>query len=94
MNELPLIDAEGIHGTPVNGVFTVGEVQSYGTVDNCILEPTIGYMQTTPWYVYPTKSPREQVQDEILTKMAAAIEKEDLKKARELVKLAKALKEL
>lgn len=34
------------------------------------------------------------VQDEILTKMAEAIEDNDLKKARELVKLAKALKEL
>ena len=45
-------------------------------------------------YAYPTKSAREQVQDEILTKMAAAIESDDLKKAKELVKLAKALKEL
>ncbi len=90
-SNLPLIDAEGIHGTPVE---SFGEQYSYGVVDNCIPEPSINYMQTTPWYVYPTKSAREQVQDEILTKMAEAIEGDDLKKARELVKLAKALKEL
>ena len=89
-SNLPLIDSEGIHGTPVN----VAEQYSYGVIDNCTPEPTIGYMQTTPWYVYPTKSAREQVQDEILTKMAEAIEGDDLKKAKELVKLAKALKEL
>lgn len=40
------------------------------------------------------KSSREKVQDEILTKMAEAIEKNDLMKARQLVDLAKALKEL
>lgn len=52
-------------------------------------------VQTYPWtYTYPTKSAREQVQDEILTKIAQAIEGDDLEKARELVKLAKALKEL
>ena len=57
---------------------------------------SIGPQITTyPWtYTYPTKSAREQVQDEILMKMAQAIEGDDLEKARELVKLAKALKEL
>ena len=46
------------------------------------------------WPHYCTKSAREQVQDEILAKMADAIERNDLKKAKELAKLAKAIKEL
>jgi len=40
------------------------------------------------------KSAREKVQEEILNKMAEAVENDDLKKARELAKLAKALKEM
>jgi hypothetical protein len=54
------------------------------------------YVQSMPWtYVpYPTKSAREQVQDEILIKLAEAIEGNDLKKARQLIELAKTLKEL
>jgi len=72
------------------------EIQTFDSngMENCIIQPTIGYVELTPWYSYPTKSAREQVQDEILAKMAAAIEIDDLKKAKELVKLAKALKEL
>lgn len=68
------------------------EVSSYGIIGD--QPPVVNYMQTTPWYVYPTKSAREQVQDEILTKMATAIEANDLKQAKKLVELAKALKEL
>ena len=40
------------------------------------------------------KSAREQVQDQILLKMVVAIEADDFKKAKELAKLAKGLKEL
>ena len=72
------------------------EIQTFDSngMENCIIQPTIGYIESTPWYTYPIKSAREQVQDEILTKMAEAIESDDLKKAKELVKLAQALKEL
>lgn len=54
-------------------------------------------VQSYPWtwnYTYPTKTAREQVQEEILTKMSEAIKSEDLKRAKELVALAKAIKEL
>jgi hypothetical protein len=40
------------------------------------------------------RSAREQVQDEILVKLKAAVEAEDLEKARELLELASKLKEL
>lgn len=40
------------------------------------------------------KSAREQVQDEILAKIAQAIATNNLKKAKELLELAKKLKEL
>jgi hypothetical protein len=51
---------------------------------------------TTPWtFTYPeAKSAREQVQEEILSKVAQAIGSDDLAKAKELLALAKALKEL
>ena len=55
--------------------------------------PNANYFNTSNWTVsYP--SAREQVQEEILTKVAEAIESDDLKKAKELLELAKALKEL
>jgi hypothetical protein len=67
---------------------TYGQWQE-GTIDMSTI------VQTYPWpYTYPTKSAREQVQDEILMKIAVAIESDDLEKAKELVKLAKAIKEL
>jgi hypothetical protein len=49
-----------------------------------------------PWTVsyYNVKSAREQVQDEILNKMSEAVEADDLKKVKELIKLAKQIKEL
>ena len=77
-------------------VFDVSNVQTYGDVSYVGDQPvnSIIVTNTNPWYYTPIKSAREQVQDEILTKMAEAIERDDLKKAKELVKLAKALKEL
>lgn len=68
--------------------------------DYQITEPQsrIGYVnvQNTnwPWYCCHMKSAREQVQDEILVKMTEAIQANDFKRAEELVKLAKAIKEL
>ncbi len=81
-----------------------GEVISYGTVDSASIIPyvgdpipTIGYFHTnccSCYHVYPTKSAREQVIDEILTKMAEAVSKDDFKTAKTLAQLAKAVKEL
>ncbi len=61
---------------------------------------SVGDSNTFPWTVTTAcctcavKSAREQVQDQILLKMVEAIDANDLKKAKELAKLAKALKEL
>ena len=89
---------EEIAGT----VETIGDVQTYGGgyyVGDPIPEQpanqfsiSTAYPYCSCWHV--TKSAREQVQDEILTKMAEAIEADDMKKAKKLVELAKALKEL
>jgi hypothetical protein len=77
-----------------HGVFTVGDQYSYG-IGDCTPESQMNYVQTYPWtWTCPVKSAREQVQDEILIKMATAIEANDLKQAKKLVELAKALKEL
>lgn len=66
------------------------ESNSWNYIDDGISFPSIdiGY-----WH-YSGKSAREKVQDEILGKIADALEANDLKKARELAKLAKAIKEL
>jgi hypothetical protein len=51
-------------------------------------------LTNTTWVITPSKSAREQVQEEILLKVKAAVEAEDLEKARELLELASKLKEL
>lgn len=66
---------------------------------NSNILPQVNYVQNdhgTIWtYGYNCyKSAREQVQDEILTKVAQAVEEDDLKKAKQLLALAKQLKEL
>lgn len=86
-----------------------GEVTNYGVADAAVVGsilpyigdplPNIQYVQHTNWcsccyHVYPTKSAREQVIDEILTKMADAVSKDDFKQAKKLAQLAKAVKEL
>lgn len=83
-----------------------GEVISYGSADSCSILPYIGDPIPTPQYVFHTnwcsccyrvgtvKSAREQVIDEILTKMADAVSKDDFKTAKVLAQLAKAVKEL
>jgi hypothetical protein len=79
-----------------------GEVTSYGTVDSVAIgTPTIGYLQThwcgcycSHYHVAPVKSAREQVIEEIMTKMADAVSKDDFKQAKKLAQLAKAVKEL
>lgn len=96
---LPVIDKDGVHGTPVGAnTLQVDFGSNYYVGDPQPESPVGNYTMTTtyPWHVcyYGQKSAREQVQDEILTKMADAIENDDLKKAKELIKLAKALKEL
>ncbi len=68
-------------------VQTIGEVTSYGIDLGSNCTPQIN--NNICWTYSCSKSAREQVQEEILTKMAEAIEGDDLKKARELVKLAK-----
>ncbi len=81
MNNLPVIDNDEA------SVYTYGEV-NYIQHDN-------NNFTIQPWVQYTMgKTAREQVQDEILIKMAQAIEIDDLKKAKELAKLAKAIKEL
>ena len=58
--------------------------------------------QQNPWtpivtgtdIIWNNKTPREQVCDEIMMKMVEAIESDDLKQAKKLAKLAKAIKEL
>ena len=86
--------SEEIFGT----VETIGNVQTYGYVGDPLPDqPVAHYINTIPnWTIsYPYgPSAREQVQDEILTKVAEAIESDDLKKAKELLALAKTLKEL
>jgi hypothetical protein len=65
------------------------------SIDGCT--PTVDYIQQVnwPWYTFwPNKSAREQVQDEILSKIALAVESDDFEKAKELLALAKQLKEL
>lgn len=83
------------HVTPVvegTKTETYGEIASYGSA--------IGYMQwhypctCSCYHLYPTKSAREQVIDEILTKMADAVSKDDFKQAKKFAQLAKAVKEL
>jgi excinuclease UvrABC nuclease subunit len=44
--------------------------------------------------LYFYKTAKEQVQDEILIKMARAIENNNLEQAKKLIELAKAIKEL
>jgi len=61
--------------------------------------PNIQYVYHINWcscchYVGTVKSAREQVIDEILTKMADAVSKDDFKKAKQLAQLAKQVKEL
>lgn len=71
-------------------------ITSYGETN------TIGYVQTADatlynsWICscYHVKSAREKVIDEILTKMADAVFKEDFKTAKVLAQLAKSVKEL
>jgi hypothetical protein len=78
----------------------IGIDENYYIGDPLPDQPAVNYLQTSldvnswSYCCCRLKSPREKVQEEILTKMADAIESDDLKKARELVKLAKALKEL
>lgn len=74
---------------------SVGYVEPLGSVQitdqqNCVTT----WPNTWTYYSVPCKSAREQVQDEILMKVAEAVKNEDLKRANELLKLAKALKEL
>lgn len=81
-----------------------GEVTSYGIGDSTGIVntmPTIGYLQTnvcgwccSHYHIAPVKSAREQVIEEIMTKMADAVSKEDFKQAKTLAQLAKAVKEL
>lgn len=78
------------------GNYSDMQVVSCGTSDASNYMQHISPCDTvTSWqWYYPAKSAREQVQDEILTKVAAAIQADDLKKAKQLLELAKALKEL
>jgi len=90
MNYVETIGNIQLFGNEVNGNYYVGDPLPEQPANNFTIT-------TTPWTYgcwHVTKSAREQVQEEILTKMAEAIEGDDLKKARKLVKLAKALKEL
>lgn len=87
------MNTEFLNSPPViteYGVFTASDTYNYGYVDGL----PEGYNSNWLYYTIPQKSAREQVQDEILVKMAKAIEADDLKKAKQLVALAKTLKEL
>lgn len=93
---------------PASKVETVGEITNYGVADSVAVgsipyigDPisTVQYHYHTNWcsccyHVCSTKSAREQVIDEILTKMADAVSKDDFKQAKKLAQLAKAVKEL
>ena len=70
-----------------------GSNYTEGHISDFQLQPAVNYMQTD-WNFAQLKSAREQVQDEILTKVAAAIKGDDINKAKELLALAKQLKEL
>lgn len=89
----------------VGDVKTYGEVTNYGVADSVAIGtdsvPTIGYFQTnwcgcccSHYHLSPIKSAREQVIEEIMTKMADAVSKDDLKTAKQLAQLAKQVKEL
>jgi hypothetical protein len=88
-----------------SNVKNYGDVISYGVADSVAIGteimPTIGYLQThwcscccSHYHLTPTKSAREQVIEEIMTKMAEAVSKDDFKQAKKLAQLAKAVKEL
>jgi hypothetical protein len=77
------------------------DVTSYGVAAGTEIMPTIGYFQThwcscccSHYHLTPTKSAREQVIEEIMTKMADAVSKDNFKKAKQLAQLAKQVKEL
>lgn len=94
--------------TPANVIWntddiqTHGEVTSWGVADSAVIGtemmPKIGYFHSgcccCCYHVSPVKSAREQVIDEILTKMAEAVSKDDFKQAKKFAQLAKAIKEL
>lgn len=89
---------------PINGcvmgevggssVFYVGDPLPEQPENSFQIQTTSNWPWCGCYHYVPTKSAREQVQDEILTKMAEAVERNDLKEAKKLVELAKALKEL
>ena len=68
-------------------------IANYVHVDDSTFVPLPITQQITNAY-WSNKTPREQVCDEIMLKMAEAIESDDLKQAKKLAKLAKAIKEL
>jgi len=93
--------------TPANQVDILSYVPSQSDsistgIIGTSMPPVVGdiqYHYHTSWcsccfHSHPVKSAREQVIDEILTKMAEAVSKDDFKQAKKLAQLAKAVKEL